>query len=234
MTNPECLEALQADIGYRFQSSENLALALTHSSYANESDVTSTSYERLEFLGDAVLELCVSRELYNRFPQAREGQLTRLRSRLVKERTLAQVARKVRLPDCLLLGRGEESQGGRNRDALLADAMEALLGAVYLEGGYGAAETVVQRLFTDLWPQSAELPKAKDHKTRLQEAMQQLHKQRPVYVQMGTAGPDHARVFEVEVRLPGGEAFLALGGSLKKAEQNAAAMALKILELDAD
>jgi len=231
MPHPATQTRLEASIGHAFADPKLLELALTHSSFANESDAVH-SYERLEFLGDAVLELCTSRELYNRFPTVREGQLTRLRSRLVKEKTLAQVARGVGLPDSLRLGRGEESQGGRERDALLADAMEALLGAVFLDGGYAAAETVIARLFHGLWPESAELPKAKDPKTLLQEAAQHLFKARPVYVQLGTAGPEHAKVYEVEVRLPDGRCFQALGGSLKKAEQHVAAMALKVLEAD--
>ncbi len=225
----ERLAAIQAELGYTFGRPEHLTRALTHSSFANEQGQAPESNERLEFLGDAVLELTVSECLFRRYPDAHEGQLTRIRSRLVKEKTLAELARVLGLNRTILLGRGEESQGGRDRDSLLADALEALLGAVFLDGGYPAALEFVSHLLRDLWPESPELPKAKDYKTRLQEITQERFKKRPIYVQLGASGPDHARIYEVEVRLPDGQAFAASGASIKRAEQLAARVAIERL-----
>jgi ribonuclease-3 len=182
--------------------------------------------ERLEFLGDAVLELCVSQEAYRRFPDADEGLLTKQRSRLVKTSTLASVARGIGLNRHLLLGRGEEAQGGRDRDSLLADALEALFGAVFLDGGFSAAQTLVLSLLEPLWPDSPTLPGGKDCKSRLQELTQETHRERPVYTLVDSSGPEHHKVFEVEVLVPDGRRFRATGPSLKKAEQAAAACAI--------
>jgi ribonuclease-3 len=226
------LAAIQTELDYHFGQPAHLARALTHSSYANEHELALESNERLEFLGDAVLELAISECLFHRFPTAHEGQLTRIRSRLVKEKTLAQRARDLGLDRLILLGRGEESQGGRDRDSVLADALEALLGAVFLDGGYLAAREFVSRTFQDLLPETADLPKVKDYKTRLQEITQQRFKIRPIYAQLGTSGPDHARIYEVEVRLPEGASFAATGASLKRAEQNAARLAIEHLGED--
>lgn len=231
--NRRAAAELEQTIGHAFAQPRTLVLALTHSSHVNEHGEATGSNERLEFLGDAVIELVVSDELYRRFPEEREGELTRLRARLVKEGSLAGVAREIGLPDFILLGRGEEAQGGRQRDALLADALEAVVGAVYVDGGFDAAVASVHRLFSDHWPASPELPKAKDHKTRLQELSQQLFKARPEYAPGGTRGPDHAKVFEVVLRLPDGQEFRAEGASKKKAEQRAAELALGALAVPA-
>lgn len=229
LIDAERLAAIQADFGYTFKRPEHLLRALTHSSFANEHGAALESNERLEFLGDAVLELAVSECLFGLYPNAHEGQLTRIRSRLVKEKTLAGLARDLGLSQAILLGRGEESQGGRDRDSLLSDALEALIGAVFLDGGYAVALEFVSRLFRNLWPESPELPKVKDYKTRLQEITQDRFRKRPIYVQLGTSGPDHARVYEMEVRLPDGRSFAASGASLKKAEQLAARVAIEHL-----
>ncbi|MDR2077132.1 MAG: ribonuclease III, partial [Desulfovibrio sp.] len=132
----DCDLPVRIGIPYSFREVRLLRTALTHSSYANERQTGAEHNERLEFLGDAVLELCISDELYRRFPETREGQLTAMRSRLVKQETLAGLARSLGLPQALILGKGEESQGGRDRDSLLSDAFEAVLGAVFLDGGY--------------------------------------------------------------------------------------------------
>lgn len=223
------IAAIQEELGHVFHKPEHLLTALTHSSYANEHGQTLESNERLEFLGDAVLELAVSECLFHRYPDAHEGQLTRIRSRLVKEKTLAVLARDLGLDRAILLGRGEESQGGRERDSLLADAMEALLGAAFLDAGYPKVLEIVSHIFSDMWPDSPDLPKVKDYKTRLQEITQQTFRKRPVYVQLGASGPDHARVYEVEVRLPDGSGFTGSGASLKRAEQLAARAAIEHL-----
>ncbi|EPR43883.1 Ribonuclease 3 [Desulfovibrio sp. X2] len=224
---------LEGAIGYTFKDHGLLLLALTHSSHLNESGETADSNERLEFLGDAVIELVVSDELYRRFPEEREGELTRLRARLVKEQSLAELARGIGLPDYIMLGRGEEAQGGRERDSLLADALEAVIGAVYLDGGFEAVVRCSHALLSGKWPESPDAPKVKDFKTRLQELTQQRYKARPEYAPAGMHGPDHAKVYVVAVRLPDGREFRAEGASKKKAEQRAADLALQTLEAEA-
>lgn len=220
------LSALEHDIHHRFGQVKLLALALAHSSWANEQGRPEQNNERLEFLGDAVLELSITHEAYSRYPQADEGELTKLRSKLVKAPTLAGVARAAGINRHVLLGRGEEAQGGRERESLLADALEAVFGAVFLDAGFEAARGVVLGLFAPLWPETPVAPAGKDHKSRLQELTQQLFRERPVYAQVDQRGPDHEKLFEVEVRLPDGQIFRATATSLKKAEQAAAGRAM--------
>jgi len=221
---------IQEYVGYAFSRGELLEEALTHSSYANEFPGRGQSNERLEFLGDAVLELCITEELFSRYPDADEGRLTMYRATLVNERALANLALDVGLDKTLLLGRGEEAQGGRRRSALLSDAFEALLGAIFLDGGYLAAREWVLNRFERLWPgiQAVQTDK-KDYKTRLQEFTQQQFKDRPTYVLEDTTGPEHERIFHVLLRLPAGEEFRSQGTSVKKAEQQAAHNALRFL-----
>jgi ribonuclease-3 len=225
----ENFSSVQEIINYRFGQVKLLELALSHSSWANERGCPEESNERLEFLGDAVLELCVSEEAYRRFPECDEGLLTKQRSRLVKTSTLAGVARGIGLNARLLLGRGEEAQGGRERDALLADALEALFGAVFLDGGFDAARGLILALLEPLWPDTPALPGGKDCKSRLQELTQETHRERPVYRLVDSSGPEHHKVFDVEVLLPDGRGFRATGPSLKKAEQAAAKAAIDAL-----
>ncbi len=220
-----CLE-LQEKIGYTFKNIQYLITALTHSSWANESKKTDTHNERQEFLGDAVLELCVSWILFKRFPEIREGDLTRTRSDLVSAKTLANLARELHIDKHLRLGKGEESQGGRQRDTVLSDAFEAVLGAVFEDGGYEAAYAVVAHIFSSRWPKHVEQNLRKDYKTQLQETMQRLHKDRPVYVLEESSGPEHAKIYKVRLALPNGRVFFATGQSLKRAEQEAARLAL--------
>lgn len=222
------LDDLQDCIHHRFEQVKLLSTALTHSSYANEQDGNADN-ERLEFLGDAVLELCISQEAFRRFPCAPEGVLTRIRSQLVKEKSLAAIARDLSLEDHIMLGRGEELQGGRDRDALLADAFEALMGAVFLDGGFEAARQTILRIFEPLWPEQAMLPETKDYKSRLQEVAQERFRDRPMYVLVETHGPEHAKLFDVEATLPTGEVFRGRGTSVKRSEQDAARQALEYL-----
>ncbi|MFP4392011.1 MAG: ribonuclease III [Desulfohalobiaceae bacterium] len=224
------IQRLQKDIGHVFQEQDLLLQALTHSSYANETDARAENNERLEFLGDAVLELCISEELYQRYPQAREGDLTRIRSKLVSEPTLAELARSLKLQEQIFLGRGEESQGGRQRDAVLCDALESVFGAVFLDSGYAKAQQVILDLFRDLWPSSPDLPDKKDYKSSLQELTQKLFKARPVYTLQDSFGPEHAKTYVVELDLPDGRTFTSRDSSLKKAEQAAARQALQKLQ----
>ncbi|GAB6036383.1 ribonuclease III [Fundidesulfovibrio butyratiphilus] len=225
--NEAVLDDLQRHVGYAFRQSDLLLTALTHSSYANEKSCSHN--ERLEFLGDAVLELVVSAELYARYPEAPEGVLTKMRARLVSLPSLAAMARELGLERCLFLGKGEESQGGRLRDSLLSDAFEALLGAMFEDGGFEAVKTVVLDLFKDRWPSEDEPPRAKDFKSQLQELTQRHYKARPVYRLAGSFGPEHDKRFEVSVDLPSGMSVSAQGASVKKAEQAAAQMALELL-----
>ncbi len=223
---------LEQVLGHRFRNRALLERALTHSSYANEFGLGAAHNERQEFLGDAVLELCVSWELYTRFPGTREGDLTRLRSGLVNTQSFAQRAREVGADRLLRLGRGEEGQGGRSRDSVLSDVFEAVIGAVYEDGGFDAARGAVSRIFRDLWPcDPGEGRKELDYKTHLQECVQHLFGgDRPVYSQVSVTGPSHARQFTMSVRLPDGRTFEAGGTSCKKAEQGAAALALADLQ----
>jgi ribonuclease-3 len=223
----ESLSILQDSISYRFGQVKLLAAALTHSSHANEHG--GEHNERLEFLGDAVIELTVSHELYRRFPDATEGALTKLRARLVSMPALASMARHLSLDGHLFLGKGEESQGGRERDSLLADSFEALLGAVFLDGGFDAARSVVATLFAKAWPGEVEPQKERDFKSRLQELTQRELRDRPVYRLLGSFGPEHEKLFDVEVALPDGRSVTARGQSVKKAEQSAARRALEML-----
>ena len=223
------LDILQQKIGYSFNDSTLLELAVTHSSWANEHAAGERHNERLEFLGDAVLEIVVSARLFQLFPDAREGELTRLRSNLVNEGTLASIARTLHLDACLRLARGEENQGGRQRDSLLSDAMEAVFGGVFIDGGMANARAVIERLYAELWPHSAENIRRKDFKTKLQEATQRISKGLPVYVLEESCGPEHAKIFSVRVHLPDGRQFCASGPGLKRAEQEAAHVALVAL-----
>ena len=220
------LEPIEAILGYTFTSRDFLLTALTHSSYANENEGGIAHNERLEFLGDAVLELCVSSELFARFPDVREGDLTRMRAKIVSQPFLAELAREYGLDAALRLGKGEESQGGRERPSLLSDAFEAVLGAVYLDGGFAAVTTVVRTMFDGKWPVQKQGGPAKDCKSLLQEVTQRRFKERPVYVLVDSSGPEHAKVFTVKVTLPDNREFTSDGPSLKRAEQLVACLAL--------
>ena len=200
------LERIEQILDYHFSRPERVALALTHSSWANEHGLGQEHNERLEFLGDAVLELCISWELFTRFPQAREGDMTRVRSQLVGTTSLAQRARETGIDQLLRLGRGEERQGGRSRDAVLSDVFEAVLASVYEDGGYIAAQKVVARIFGTLLDEvCVGKPKTKDFKTSLQERSVALFHDRPVYTTLACEGPEHARHFTVQVSLPSGQ-----------------------------
>jgi ribonuclease-3 len=195
--------------------------ALTHRSAGRRHN------ERLEFLGDAVLELVVSELLYRRFPQADDGDLSRLRSHLVRRETLAELARELELGERVRLGPGERKSGGHRRDTILADALEALIGAVYLHGGFDGARRFILRLWE---PRLRDLPAAgalKDPKTRLQELLQARHLPLPEYELLEVRGAEHARSFHVACRVPGGgQEADAWGSSRKRAEQACAAALL--------
>lgn len=217
-------------LGHDFTRSDLLRLALTHSSWANEHGAGQEHNERLEFLGDAVLELCVSQKLFSSIPGAREGELTRLRSELVSTESLAQRAREQGLDKMLLLGKGEDRQGGRARDTVLSDVFEAVLGAIFADGGFPAAQRAVERVFAGLWPQwEGEKPRKKDFKTQLQEVCQHRFGALPTYALLESSGPEHAPLFRVSVTLPDGQVIHAEGSGRKRAEHEAAHTALKLL-----
>ncbi len=215
-------------LAYTFKDRRLLSKALTHSSFANEQGVESN--ERLEFLGDAVLELSVSREIYRRYPTATEGDMTSLRSRLVNEASLASLARETGLGDCLFLGKGEMTQGGGQRNSVLSDLVEAVLSAIFLDSGYEKADECILRLFQKKWPKDiTSLAPQKDYKSRLQEMTQKLFKERPVYSLVDSFGPEHSKIYRVRVTLPDGNIFETESGNMKKGEQEAAFYALEHL-----
>lgn len=224
------IKELQEKLSYDFREKELLELALTHSSRANELQKPECQNERLEFLGDAVLELCVSSELFRRFPEAREGDLTRIRASLVNARALASIARKIKLPSLLKLGKGEERQGGKEKDSILSDAMEAILGAIYQDGGFMAVSQTVLQLYKDLWPASWRDQNKLDNKSRLQSICQRQFRAFPLYTLLSSIGPAHAPLFEIKLELPDGSCFTSTDISCKKAEQKVAGLALAALK----
>ena len=220
------IKDLETAIGYRFKNITLLQNALTHSSYANERWHNSLlSNERLEFLGDSILGMTVAEYLFQSFPDRPEGELTRMRADMVCEKALAQVAARIELGQHLLLGNGEEQGGGRGRDSILADAVESVIAACFLDGGMDAAKQFINRFVL------VEVPVKKlhnaDYKTALQELVQQKKNQVLSYVLTGESGPDHDKRFEVEVRLNGSPIGTGSGSSKKRAEQDAARCALE-------
>ena len=223
------LKDLEAEIGYHFHNISLLQNALTHSSYANERWHNSLlSNERLEFLGDSVLGMLVAEYLYQNFPDRPEGELTRMRADMVCEKTLASVAARINLGHHLMLGNGEEQGGGRSRDSILADAVESVIAASFLDGGMAAARSFIEKFIL------VEVPVRKmhnaDYKTALQELIQQKKNQTLSYALVGESGPDHDKRFEVEVSLNGRVIGTGTGSSKKRAEQMAAQSALENLQ----
>ena len=222
------IKDLETAIGYRFRNMSLLQNALTHSSYANERWHNSLlCNERLEFLGDSVLGMLVAEYLYRTFPDRPEGELTRMRADMVCEKTLANVANSIGLGEHLLLGHGEEQSKGRTRNSILADAMESVIAACFLDGGMEAAEGIVKRFIL------TEVPVKKmhnaDYKTALQELVQQKKNQVLAYSLIGESGPDHDKQFVVAVSLNGKPVGQGTGTSKKRAEQMAAQAAIALL-----
>jgi ribonuclease-3 len=219
-------EALQQRLNYNFRDAGLLRLALTHPSVAHEQSAPLKTNQRLEFLGDAVLQLTLTRELYEKFPDLGEGPLTKGRAKLVNRRTLAERARDLGLGEFLILSRGEELHGGRDRNSSLADTFEALLGAVFLDGGFEAARTFILRQFHDAFGSLAVIPSIENPKGELQELLQATSTQAPEYRVVAATGPDHDRVFECTVHHNGVELASGYGKSKKLAESEAAFAAL--------
>ncbi len=223
------LAALQARLGYSFRDENLLQLALTHPSVAHEQGVPVEHNQRLEFLGDAVLQLVITRELYEKFPAFDEGPLTKARAKLVNRRTLAVRGRELGLGEHLILSRGEEIHGGRERLSALADAYEALVGAVFLDGGFEIGRDFILREFGAAFGGLSVIPILENPKGELQEFLQARSSEPPQYHVVSTSGPDHDRVFECTVQHSGVELARGRGKSKKAAESEAALAALKRL-----
>ncbi|HEX9284815.1 MAG TPA: ribonuclease III [Nitrospirales bacterium] len=222
------LDEFQRRLEYRFRQRGLLDEALTHKSYLNEAGgAEEADNERLEFLGDAVLDLIVSEYLVHAFPEAAEGELSKLRSRLVSEKTLSRVAQRIGLGDLLRLGRGETKTQGHSKPSILADALEAVFAAVYLDGGAEAAARCVKAVFSEELASCDQTLTRGDYKTDLQEFCQREFEMLPHYRTIRETGPDHEKLFEVEILIRGDRYGLGVGKSKKEAEQMAAKQALE-------
>ena len=222
------LEEFQGKIRYYFNDKELLIEALSHSSYANEKRKGRNSNERLEFLGDSVLSIVVSQYLFEHFTHLPEGELTKIRASLVCEKSLYEFAKQIDLGEHILLGKGEENTGGRERVSILADAFEAVIAAVFLDGGLEAAKRHILKFIPkdidDRKPVSFS-----DHKTILQEIFQKNPEEKVEYKLVGQSGPDHNKAFKVQVRLNSNVIGTGIGRSKKEAEQMAAKEALELM-----
>ena len=219
-------EALQDRLGYVFRDRALLQLALTHPSVAHEHNAALETNQRLEFLGDAVLQLVLTRELYEKFPAFDEGPLTKARAKLVNRRTLAERARHLAIGEHLIVSRGEELHGGRERPSALADTYEALLGAIFLDGGFEAARDFILREFQAAFGGLLVIPILENPKGELQELLQAVSPEAPQYHVVSATGPDHDRIFECTVHHAGAELARGQGKSKKAAESEAALAAL--------
>ena len=219
------MERLQERLQYRFKDIEFLVRAMTHRSYANEASEPTRDNQRLEFLGDAVLGMVITHTLFERYPMSSEGQLSKMKARLVCEQMLAQHARSLELGETLLLGRGEERTGGREKDSVLADAYEALIAAVHLDGGFAVAQSLILRQHAEVID-ALDSRRSGDPKSKLQELLQDRFRIRPRYKIVNADGPDHARVFTAVVIANDETVGIGKGRSKKDAQQNAAKMAL--------
>jgi len=225
------LKLLERLLGYEFGDRDLLDRALTHRSYVNENQhLTCRDNERFEFLGDAVLQLCISDILVRQFPDHAEGQLSKLRASLVNEHPLAAVALDFRIGEFILLGKGEEASGGRMKHSILADAFEAVIAAIYLDGGYGEVFSFINGIFQPRIEEWEMAPIYRDYKSRLQELCQSRLKTIPQYELVAEYGPDHDKTFEIEVSAGSMFSEKGRGKNKKEAEQDAARAALETME----
>lgn len=230
ITENEAWQRLEEVLGYSFQNRALLTKAMTHRSYANECHSENLpNNERLEFLGDAVLDLVISQYLMETKPSAHEGELTRIRAEVVSLPSLARLAWSLDIGSDLLLGKGEERSGGRNKSSLLADTLEALFGAIFTDGGFESAKAVILPLFVPLL-QQASTDESQDFKSRLQEFLQATQCELPVYELVEAIGPAHDRVYHVDVLIDNRPQGSGHGRTKKSAEQAAAQAALILLE----
>jgi len=227
------LQDLEERLNYRFRDIDLLSIALTHRSYVNENPYPPLAdNERFEFLGDAVLGLCVSDLLINKYVDFSEGTLSKIRGGIVNEKPLAELASSLQLGDCLLLGKGEENSGGRAKDSLLANSLEAVIAAIYLDSGFNEVKTVLEIILAPLLEDSVLLSQNFDYKTALQEFCQKRYKIAPVYTIIDSSGPDHAKIFEVQVTVADKMPQTGYGKSKKEAEKQAAQKAWEILQIE--
>jgi len=228
----ERLKLLQTALEYDFVNPQLLDVALTHRSFINESTEPGLQdNERLEFLGDAVLDLCVSDLLMKKYPDYNEGRLSRMRSLLVNEYPLADLGRRFSLGEYLRLGKGEETSGGRNKSSILSNAFEAVVAAVYLDSNFDRIAAVLEKLFEPLLSQNANDLLFRDFKTQLQEVSQELFKTIPKYSLLDEYGPDHDKTFIVQLGIANRIITSGMGKSKKEAEQEAARKALEELDI---
>ena len=223
------LKEFQERLGYTFRNIDLLRLALTHPSIAHEASGHTPHNQRLEFLGDSVLSLALTQELYEKFPGVSEGPLTKARAQMVNRVTLAMQARRLGLGDYLIMSHGEELSGGRARPSSLADTFEALLGAIFLDGGFAAAREFIVRCFRDAFGELTEIPNLENPKGELQEMLQEKSNEPPRYELTRMSGPDHDRMFECAVFHGGIDLGRGQGKSKKAAESEAALAALNYL-----
>lgn len=224
-------EEFKKSLPFEFKDQEILKQVFVHRSFINEKEGASLeSNERLEFLGDSVLSIVISHMLYERFPEINEGELTRMRAKLVNKRTLAEMAKGLSLNDCLLLGKGERASGGRENPTILAGTFEALIAAVYMVHGFPGAWAYIEARFSPLIDESLERPGHFDFKPRLQEVVQRLFKSAPEYRLIRSDGPPHQKVFEIEAVIAGEVLGIGIATKKKEAEQFAAGEALKKLK----
>ena len=222
------MNSLENKLNYKFNNIDLLKKALIHSSYANEVRGNTHSNERLEFLGDSVLSIIVSEHIYNKFPNMPEGELTRMRASLVCEKSLYSFSRELGIGEYLKLGKGEDKNGGRERESILADAFEAVLAAIYLDGGMTAAKNhIMNTVLRDLKHHDDD--NFKDYKTTLQEIIQRNPEESVSYILIDESGPDHNKMFTVEVHLNSNVIGKGSGKSKKQAEQMAARQALELM-----
>ena len=226
------LNTLQAKLGYRFRDPALLTLALTHPSVAHEQEANVQHNQRLEFLGDAVLGLVLTRELFDRFPEFGEGPLTKARAQMVNRRALSQQARALNLGEYLIMSRGELMHGGRERQSSLADAFEAVIGAIFMDGGYAPATGFVLHCFRDVFGEFKSIPNLHNPKGELQEVLQARSSVPPRYQITASSGPDHDRSFECAVFHEGRELGRGTGKSKRAAESEAALVALMSLRAE--
>ena len=222
------MEKLQENIGYKFKDQELLKKALTHTSYAYEHNVESN--EKLEFLGDSILEFISSIYLYKNYPKLKEGEMTKVRATVVCEKSLYKVAKKHNFSDFLYLGKSERLSGGENRPAILADSVEAIIAAIYLDGGLEEARRFIEENLKDEIEIASKHVGQKDYKTVLQEKLQEHGEVKIVYTIINEKGPDHDKIFEAEVECNGKQFAVGTGKSKKQAEMQAAKKALESLK----
>ncbi len=228
--NKKELSEFEKIINYRFTDLRLLQKALVHSSYAFEQAQTGQDNQTLEFLGDAVLDLAVGHILFRKYPEMKEGELTRLRSALVNETHLANMAREIELGRFLCLGKGEDASNGRNKSSILSCGYEAVIGAIFEDTGYRTVVGIVENFFLPAIEGKKEELLVADAKSRLQEALQEKYNEGPSYVVEAEEGPSHQKLFTIAVRFHGTVLGLGQAGSKKEAEQRAAAAALEELQ----